>query len=233
MDEALNARVAALEARLTDTEAELAFFREALGSVATLGAFTDVEFYVFPGGQLPVRQTELAIGYDAYARAVVDPLSKPRDDNPLRRTMADFDKKQDGWESRLDDKLHDWLVDDPINEDQYAVSLPPGERLMVGLGYATSMAFPLLYWVAPRSGYAARGITVANSPGTVDPDYRGEAGALVENNSENDFVITRNMRIVQVIFMLAMIPGQKVVPTHDQLGPTGRGVGGFGSTGTH
>ncbi len=222
----------ALEARLDRAESELEFLRHALGMVATLEAFTAAEIFVFPGGKLPQRQTEGAIGFDAYARAIVDPASKPSAQNPLRRTVADFNRI-DGWEDLLDSSVQDWIVEDPNDPGKYAVALPPNERLMVGLGFATSMEFPMYYWVAPRSGYAARGITVANAPGTVDPDYRGEAGALVENNSRDYFVITSGMRIVQLIFGLALIPEFRTVGKHSQLAPTTRAAGGFGSTGTH
>lgn len=224
--------VVALEGRVERTEAELSHLRQVLGGIATLEAFRSTQVYVFPGGKLPQRQTEGAIGYDAYARAIVDPASKPTADNPLRRTIADFNRN-DGWEGQLDESVRDWIVADPTDADKYAVALPPHERLMVGLGFATGMEFPMYYWVAPRSGYASRGITVANAPGTVDPDYRGEAGALVENNSKEDFVITGGMRIVQLIFGLALIPELKEVSAHDQLPLTARAAGGFGSTGTH
>ncbi len=232
MDNDPLAKITELDERVARTEEELAHFRELLGSVATFQVFSEVRFFRFPGGRLPVRQTGGAIGYDAYARAIVDPASKPTPDNPLRRTVADF-SRNDGWEDQLDESVRDWIAEDPNDIDKYAVALPPYERLMVGLGFATSMEFPMLYWVAPRSGYAARGITVANAPGTVDPDYRGEAGALIVNNSGEDFLITHNMRIVQVIYMLACIPHMVEVDRHEELGNTVRSAGGFGSTGTH
>lgn len=221
------------EARLEFLEEEMLALRQALGNVATLTDFTQVGVHKFEGGSLPVRQTDGAIGFDAFARAIVDPRSKATIDNPLRRTMADFNRTS-GWSDRLDPDLKDWAVDDPNSRpDRYAIELPPGERLMVGLGFATDMKYPMYYWVAPRSGFASRGITVANSPGTVDPDYRGEAGALVENNSKEAFVISHNMRVVQVIFGLALIPKIIEVSDHSELGDTKRGAGGFGSTGAH
>ena len=221
-----------IEARLRSVESELSSLREAIGSIATLRALSEVDIHTFPGGKEPVRQTEGAIGFDAYSRAIVDPYSKPTPENPLRRTIADFEKTPD-WRDKIDTSVQDWIIKDDTNEDKYAVALPPSERLMVGLGFATKMEYPMFYWVAPRSGYAAKGITVANSPGTVDPDYRGEAGALIENNSNKEFVISHNMRVVQVIFSLALIPSINRVDAHEELGGTNRGAGGFGSTGTH
>ena len=221
-----------LEGRVKELEDEIQSLRQSIGSIATLGVLNQVDFYTFPNGKRPERQTDGAIGFDAYSRAVVDPGSKPTDTSPLRDTLADFQKDQD-WQYYLHESLHDWVVDDETDEQKYAIALPPKNRLMVGLGFATKMEYPMFYWVAPRSGYAARGITVANSPGTVDPDYRGEAGALIENNSSNDFVISHNMRVVQIIFSLALIPSLNEVDSHDKLGNTNRGAGGFGSTGTH
>jgi dUTPase len=166
------------EQRLLQVEHELGLLKRSLGGIASFGALTSTEIFVFDDGSMPVRQTEGAIGYDAFARAVVDPLAKPTENNPLRRTVADF-KLGDDWEERIDTEVKEWVVPDADDPNKYAISLPPQKRLMVGLGFATKMHFPMFYWVAPRSGYAARGITVANSPGTVDPDYRGEAGALI------------------------------------------------------
>ncbi|CAN5611135.1 hypothetical protein BH23PAT2_BH23PAT2_06470 [soil metagenome] len=221
-----------IESRVYMLELELSHLRRSIGDIATIGALTDVDVHTFPNGAKPVRQTEGAIGFDAYSRAVVDPTSKPSADNPLRSTLADFQKTRD-WKSKVHESLHEWAVEDTADKRKYAIALPPSNRLMVGLGFATMMEFPMFYWVAPRSGYAAKGITVANSPGTVDPDYRGEAGALIENNSETDFIISHNMRVVQVIFSLALIPSLNSVDSHSELDDTTRGAGGFGSTGTH
>lgn len=221
------------EDRLGNLEREMQHLRSAMGGIASFEAFTTVDFFVFTGGKQPTRQTDGAIGFDAYARAIVDPASKPSPDNPLRRSLGDFYKRHRNWRDDLDPQIMDWVVDDPNDDSKYSVDLPPGQRLMVGLGIATRMEFPLLYWVAPRSGFAARGITVANSPGTVDPDYRGEAGALVENNSDTMFNISHEMRIVQLLFSIAMIPNLREVRAHTELGETNRGAGGFGSTGKH
>lgn len=218
--------------RVTAVENSVKALQEAMGGVA-FRDFTSVGIHVFPGGRMPERQTDGAIGFDAYARAVVDPASKPQGDNPLRRTMADF-MRTPGWEERIDESLVDKVVNDPEGcPDRYAIVLPPRERLMLGLGFASRMHYPLFYWVAPRSGHASRGITIANSPGTVDPDYTGEAGALMENNSGKDFTISHGLRCAQVLFQIAIIPELRPVIEHADIGVTNRGAGGFGSTGTH
>lgn len=110
--------------------------------------------------------------------------------------------------------------------------MDPEESVLVGIGFITEMEWPMFYWVAPRSGLAAKwGITVTNAPGTVDPDYRGEAGVLVYNRNPHQFLLHKNMRIAQVIFQRAIIPNLEEILTYQELTNTGRGTGGFGSTG--
>ncbi len=68
-------------------------------------------------------------------------------------------------------------------------------------------------------------------PGTVDPDYRGEAGVLVLNNNNHPFLLKKDMRIAQIIFQTAIIPKLVELPSYEELSTTKRGSGGFGSTG--
>jgi dUTP pyrophosphatase len=83
--------------------------------------------------------------------------------------------------------------------------------------------------VRPRSGLAAKhGITVLNSPGTIDADYRGEIGVLLINHGKNPFPIRRGERIAQMI--IAPVAQAEFVPTLE-LTSSARGSGGFGSTG--
>lgn len=85
--------------------------------------------------------------------------------------------------------------------------------------------------VRPRSGLAAKhGITVLNSPGTIDADYRGEIKVILINHSEDDFVITKGMRIAQMVF--AGIIEVELIESH-VINETARSSGGFGSTGYH
>jgi dUTP pyrophosphatase len=220
------------EQRLQFVEGELHALHQLLGGIASIRELLTVDYHVFPGGRAPQRATDGAIGFDAYARALVDETSKPTPASPLRRTRGDFVRVDDAhWKDSIDENLRDFTKEDETDPRKWELHLPPNERVMVGLGIATRMAFPLFYWVAPRSGFASIGVTVANSPGTVDPDYRGEAGALVENNSRKDFVISHHMRIVQLIFSPALIPQLHEVERHGELGGTNRGAGGFGSTG--
>ncbi len=104
------------------------------------------------------------------------------------------------------------------------------EHCMVPTGL--SIALPPGYeaQVRPRSGLAAKnGVTVLNSPGTVDADYRGEIKAILVNLSKNDFVIERGMRIAQMVIAKHEQAAWTVVNDLDE---TARGAGGFGSTGT-
>jgi len=83
--------------------------------------------------------------------------------------------------------------------------------------------------VRPRSGLAAKhGVTVLNAPGTVDADYRGEVSVILINHGSAPFTIARGERIAQMV--IAQVANAELVPVVS-LAPTGRGGGGFGSTG--
>jgi dUTP pyrophosphatase len=109
------------------------------------------------------------------------------------------------------------------------VILAAGERLAIPTGFA--MAVPTGYeaQIRPRSGLALKhGVTVANAPGTIDSDYRGEVAILLVNLGDQDFTIARGMRIAQMV----VAPVTQVTPiATDSLADTERGDAGFGSTG--
>lgn len=110
------------------------------------------------------------------------------------------------------------------------VTIAPGERQLVPTGL--SIALPPGYeaQVRPRSGLALKhGVTVLNSPGTIDADYRGEVGVVLINHGSEPFVISRGARIAQmVIAPVTHMAVREVV----SLPASERGAGGFGSTGT-
>ena len=109
------------------------------------------------------------------------------------------------------------------------VSLAPGERKLVPWGFCIAIPDGWEIQVRPRSGLAIRyGITLINSPGTIDADYRGEVMVPLVNLGQDVFVIGRGERIAQMIFARFIAPELVVVPT---LSPTTRGDQGFGSTG--
>lgn len=108
--------------------------------------------------------------------------------------------------------------------------LAPGDTMLVPTGLA--MAIPAGYevQVRPRSGLALKnGITVLNTPGTIDADYRGEVGVILINLGDAAFTIERGMRIAQMV--VAPVT-RGVWQEVDTLPDSARGAGGFGSTGT-
>jgi dUTP pyrophosphatase len=110
------------------------------------------------------------------------------------------------------------------------VTLVPGGRAVVPTGFAVALPDGFEGQVRPRSGLAARhGVTVLNTPGTVDADYRGEVQVILINLGSEPFVITRGMRIAQLV--VAPVVRAEVAEA-DTLEDTPRGGGGFGSTGT-
>jgi deoxyuridine 5'-triphosphate nucleotidohydrolase len=182
-----------------------------------------MRIYTLPGGRMPKRQTAGAIGYDVYVRAVVSDKDMDPDNPNLRETLFDF--KNPSKYEYIDQQVCD--VDDEL-----VYRMKSHESVLVGIGFVTQMIFPMFYWVTPRSGLSSKyGITVTNAPGTVDPDYRGEAGVLVYNRNASTFDLRHDMRIAQIIYQNAIIPDPEEVDTYEELDQTARGVGGFGSTG--
>jgi len=113
-------------------------------------------------------------------------------------------------------------ISEPIN-------LKPLERVIVKTGLFIALPVGTEAQVRPRSGLAAKkGITVLNSPGTIDADYRGEIGVILVNLSNTDFVINDGERIAQLVIAKHERANWEEV---EVLSETERGAGGFGSTG--
>jgi dUTP pyrophosphatase len=109
------------------------------------------------------------------------------------------------------------------------VTLEPGGRALVPTGLVLALPAGHEGQVRPRSGLAARhGVTVLNSPGTVDADYRGEVKVILVNLGEAPFVVARGERIAQMVVAPVTRVGLVEAPSLDA---TTRGEGGFGSTG--
>ena len=109
------------------------------------------------------------------------------------------------------------------------LTLRPGARTMVPTGFCIAVPEGFEAQVRPRSGLAARaGITCLNSPGTVDSDYRGEVKVILANLGEEDFIVRRGDRIAQMVIAPVVQARWREVASLDE---TGRGAGGFGSTG--
>jgi dUTP pyrophosphatase len=107
--------------------------------------------------------------------------------------------------------------------------LAPGKHAMVPTGLTIALPRGFEAQVRPRSGLAAKhGVTVLNSPGTIDADYRGEIGVILINHGQAPFTIRRGERIAQMV-IAPVVQAELVVAT--SLAATDRGSGGFGSTG--
>lgn len=108
--------------------------------------------------------------------------------------------------------------------------IPPGKRALVHTGLV--MALPPMYeaQVRPRSGLALKhGITVLNTPGTIDAGYRGEVGVILANFGDGDFAVRKGDKIAQLVIAPVVQPDEIV--EIEEIDETDRGAGGFGSTG--
>lgn len=111
------------------------------------------------------------------------------------------------------------------------ITLRPGARHAVATGFAVAIPPGYEIQVRPRSGLALKhGITVPNTPGTIDSDYRGELKVILINHSDADFPIRRGDRVAQLVLSPVTVAGWEEV---EDLDATARGSGGFGSTGGH
>ena len=107
--------------------------------------------------------------------------------------------------------------------------IPPGRHALVPTGIRLEIPAGLEAQVRPRSGLAARhGVTVLNSPGTIDSDYRGEVRVILINHGTEEFRVRPGERIAQVVFSAVTRVRFQLA---DRVGESGRGDGGFGSTG--
>ena len=112
-----------------------------------------------------------------------------------------------------------------------AIVLQPGERKLIGTGLYLALEAGYEAQIRPRSGLAYKhGITVLNSPGTIDADYRGEIKVLLINHGAESFEIQHGERIAQMVIAKYERVEFELVASLDE---TERGAGGFGSTGTH
>lgn len=109
------------------------------------------------------------------------------------------------------------------------LTLKPGQRVLIGTGLAVAVEKGFELQVRPRSGLALKhGISLVNTPGTVDSDYRGEIKILLINHGDEDFNITKGQRIAQGVINEIYQAKMQIVQDLDE---TVRGENGFGSTG--
>ena len=117
-----------------------------------------------------------------------------------------------------------------IRSAEKEVTLAPGEIRLVCTGLLMELPEGMECQVRPRSGLALKhGITLPNSPGTIDPDYRGELRVIMQNTGPESVTLSRGERIAQLVF--ARFEAPEVLEAVE-LSDTERGTGGFGSTGT-
>lgn len=107
-------------------------------------------------------------------------------------------------------------------------TLAPGERMLVPTGIAVAVPAGFEAELRPRSGLALKhGVTLVNTPGTIDADYRGEVGVLLINHGKEPFIVRRGERIAQmIVHRICRVAWQP----EKELTPTSRGSGGFGHT---
>jgi dUTP pyrophosphatase len=116
-----------------------------------------------------------------------------------------------------------------IFTDNQSVTLQPGARALIPTGLRIAAPEGYEIQLRPRSGLALNhGITLPNSPGTIDSDYRGPLGVIVQNGGDAPFEITHGMRIAQMVVAPVVQATFDIGPLDD----TVRGAAGFGSTGT-
>jgi dUTP pyrophosphatase len=114
--------------------------------------------------------------------------------------------------------------------DTSELTIPPGERRLVGTGCAIELPVGYEAQVRPRSGLALKhGITVLNTPGTIDADYRGEVKVLLVNLGQEPFTLKSGERIAQMVVAPVVRAQLEEV---ESLSSTQRGAGGYGHTGT-
>lgn len=110
------------------------------------------------------------------------------------------------------------------------ITVQPGQRTLIPTGLTIALPPGYELQIRPRSGLALRhGITLPNTPGTIDEDYRGEIGVIILNTGSEAFVIERGARIAQAVLAPVSRATWREV---ESLDVTGRDAGGFGSTGT-
>jgi dUTP pyrophosphatase len=113
-----------------------------------------------------------------------------------------------------------------------SMTLAPRERVLVPSGWAMAVPAGWEVQVRPRSGLAyKRGITIPNSPGTIDADYRGEVKVILHNSGEEPFLIEHGDRIAQLVVAPVALVQPEEVGSVEDLEESERGAGGFGSTG--
>lgn len=127
------------------------------------------------------------------------------------------------------DKVFDQSLEADTLQDKILINLQPGARVLINTGISATVGFGYEIQIRPRSGLAIKnGLTVLNTPGTVDEAYRGVLGVIIINHSSMPVPIEKNMKIAQMVACPVLLSDVEIV---EDLDITDRGAGGFGSTG--
>lgn len=131
-------------------------------------------------------------------------------------------------------RLPEYMSAEAAGMDLYAcmetdIVLAPGKRVLVATGIAIALPAGFEAQIRPRSGLALKhGVTLLNSPGTIDADYRGMVSVIMVNHGDRDFIVSHGQRIAQMVIAPVSRGRWRLV---DELPATIRGAGGFGHTG--
>lgn len=147
-----------------------------------------------------------------------------RDDSKKPERATDGSVGYDVFASRVLDKRTKEVVGD------LPVEIKPGENVLIGIGIAFEVCQPCYAAeMGPRSGFEPKlGIRLGGVPGTIDPDFRGESTVFLINESQEPFIVEKQMRVAQLVFRKVEIPVWEKVSS---LSKTKRDKGSFGSTG--
>ena len=165
-----------------------------------------------------IEKDKMMIPFKALRDGVITPIPSKKGDAGADARIMEFKKivNEDGKKELVD-----------INSESY--TLKPLERIGCPLGFATAIPEGYYFKVVPRSGLALwDGLSIINTPGTIDTGYRNEWMAIVVNLSNRDVILKKGDRICQVI--LGKLHDYEFIET-DELLDSERGLGGFGSTG--
>lgn len=171
-----------------------------------------VKMSLIDGGRMPKQATEGSAGMDLYAR---------------------IDHRMSMYALGLDKKYYPFRLVEEGNTDlspsKYLIVLP-GETIVIPVGFRVELPKGYEMQVRPRSGNSAKTkIRIANSPGTIDSDYRGEVGVIVDNIGDEPIIIFDGDRIAQAV--IQEVPSVSLEQVDSLELKTNRGEGGFGSTG--
>lgn len=175
--------------------------------------------------QVPVRKTRKAAGYDVFAQLTDDYPLKSGRTVKLGRTLSFRDGTKNNTEYRL------CATAPPLFPDRWSVTLHPGQRCLVPMGFRAQVPDHLYAAVVPRSGEPwNHGVVVKNAPGTIDADFKHEWMVMLENPTKVPYEITQHLRVCQLVLLRyeveEWVDAPLDVATGEEVGRTG-----FGSTG--